>query len=123
MPRLKKPSIKQKLTFNALLESIKVGKPLTTQKAMLKGGFSPNTALNPEKNLLSKEGFQTLLNRIDDSVILARVNEILVEGANRESLQAADMFLKLKDRYPAQKSKIIGLFDTIKNLEEDEQEN
>ena len=63
---------------------------------------------------------RNLLSRIDDAPILAKVYEIIFGDDKRSSLTAADMIMKLKDRYPAQKSKIIGLFDTIKNLEEDE---
>ena len=118
--KTKEPTIRQKTTFNALLLAIQSGEPFTWRAIMKKGGYGATTSRMPEYNLLNREGFQTLLSRIDDAPILAKVYEIIFGDDKRSSLTAADMIMKLKDRYPAQKSKIIGLFDTIKNLEEDE---
>ena len=112
-----KPTIRQKTTFDILLKAIQAGEPFTWKAVMTKGGYSPVTATRPELNLVSREGFQKLLARIDDSSVLARVYEIIFGEDKRSALTAADMIMKLKDRYPAQKSKIVGLFETIKSLE------
>ena len=58
-----------------------------------------------------------LLNKIDDEVLIDKMNEIAISEDKRASLQAIDMSWKLKDKYPAQKSKIIGLFEKITDLE------
>ena len=60
--------------------------------------------------ILQSKGFQELLAQIDDQDILKRVHEILVDDDKRSSLVAADMLLKLKDKYPAGKLKL-GAFD------------
>ena len=114
-----KPTLRQRTTFNVLLDSIRNGRRITWKAVMVKGGYSKKTALNVEHNLLSRGGFQRLLERIDDAPILAKIYEIVFGEDKRSSLSAADMIMKLKNRYPAQKSKIIGLFETIKSLEEE----
>ena len=115
------PTIRQQNTFDVLLKAIREGKPFHWKAVMIQGGYSKNTAVCPVYNLLNREGFQKLLLRIDDAPILAKIYEIIFGEDKRSSLTAADMIMKLKDRYPAQKSKIVGLFETIKGLEEDEE--
>lgn len=117
MPLTTRPTIKQKAAFSQMLEAIKTGKDVELKKIMIKAGFSELTARNPETNLLSKESFQQLLNQIDDSEILNKFREILKAEDKRASIAAGVELLKLKDRYPAQKSKIIGLFESLSNLE------
>ena len=51
-----------------------------------------------------------LLAQIKDADILARVYGILLDEDKRSSLIAADMLLKLKDKYPAGKLKL-GAFE------------
>lgn len=119
----KKPTLRQQTTFDILLKVIQSGQPFTWKAIMLKGGYSPVTAQAPDLNLISREGFQKLLARIDDAPILAKIYEIIFGDDKRSSLTASDMILKLKDRYPAQKTKVLGLFETIKNLEEDNEKN
>lgn len=119
--RSKKPTIKQKLAFNAILKSIKenkqTGKPVISMgRAMILGGYSPSSAINPELNLTSKEGFQRLLTRIDDTELLDTVMGIVRTGANREKLSAVDMMFKLKDRYPQKDTKMVSLFTKIETL-------
>ncbi len=112
-----KPTIRQKTTFDELLKAIQSGQPFSWKAVMTKGGYSKNTAVCPEYNLVSKEGFQQLLSKIDDAAILAKVYTIIFGEDSRSSLNAADMIFKLKDRFPAQKSKVVGLFDTLSSLE------
>jgi hypothetical protein len=115
---MRKPTIKQKIAFTKLIEKIENKEPIKMGEIMLQSGFSKVTAINPGKNLLEKVGWQQLLSKIDDSVILERINNILIDEDKRASLQAADMLLKLKDRYPANKIKMTAFDERDKVLEE-----
>ena len=100
---------------------MKTGNDVNLKAIMKKAGYTDITSCNPSNSLLNKEGFQMLLNKIDDNVILNKFYEILQAEDKRASIQAGKELLLLKDRYPASKSKIIGLFDRISSLEEDEE--
>lgn len=118
-----KPTVRQKNAFNAFLEAVQAKKPFSLKVVMTEGGYSEETARDPERNLLSKKGFQVLLAQIDDGIVIAKVYEILMGESSRESLSAAKMIFDLKNRFPAKETKILGLFDTIKNLQEDKEES
>jgi hypothetical protein len=108
-----KPTIRQKQAFKVLTKKIAGEKPFTMGEVMVTAGYSPASAVNPEANLLSKPGFQALLTKIDDDHILSRIYGILLDDDKRASLQAADMLLKLKDRYPAGKLKVTQYNDEL----------
>jgi len=112
------PTIKQELTFAAMLNAIENGEGFNLKDLMIKSGYSKNTAVNPGKNLIKKEGWQQLMAQINDEIILAKIYEVLFAGDKDSTLKAADMLLKLKDKYPAQKSKVFGLFQTLEGLKE-----
>ena len=115
MEKHKKPTIKQKIAFNNLTEKIREKKPVKLGDVMIESGYTEATARNPEKNLTSKTGWQLLMASIDDKTILKRITEILIDNDKRASLQAADMLLKLKDKYPDKKFKI-GTFQEKEDL-------
>lgn len=119
MPSRVQPTIKQKLAFSQMLRAVEAKKEFSLGEIMLSSGFSKATAINPGKNLVSRPGFQRLLGEISDEMILARVYQVLFGKSNRDALAAADMLLKLKDKYPASKSKVMGLFTTINDLEDE----
>jgi len=99
------------------VEKIKQKKPVKMGKVMIEAGFSKSTARVP-KQLTESKGWQQLLAKVDDSAILDKLNAIAMDIKDKRAcLQAIDILLKLKDKYPAQKSKIVGLFDTISGLE------
>jgi len=110
-----KPTLKQKTTFRKMIEAIENGGRLDFKTLMMRGGYSEATAKNPTKNLLSKEGWKQLLAQIDDRVILAKLYEVMLGEDKRSSLTAADMLLKLKNKYPKGEVKAVALF---KDLEE-----
>ena len=102
--------------FTNCLENVKQGKEMNVKREMLDAGYSKTSA---SVGIIKKtKTWQKLLSEIDDEEILEKVKEILKAEDKRSSLTAADMLLKLKDRYPAQKSKIVGLFDRISELED-----
>lgn len=119
MPITKKPTTKQKNTFNNILTATKEGKVIDMKTAMINGGYTKATAKNPEKNLTSKPQWQELLAKIDNQEILDMFYEIMVDKQDKDArIKAGKELATLKDLYPASKSKIIGLFDRISELEE-----
>jgi len=88
---------------------------LPVKHAMVKAGFSPKYANNPQK-VTKSLSWNFLLGTIDDRVILTRVMRILNSQDNRSALQAADMLLKLKDKYPAGKLKFSTYTDEMGDL-------
>lgn len=88
----------------------------SVSKAMREAGYKDKTAKNP-KNLTTSKAFKEVLLDIDDEAIVKEIRSIaLAKDDKRAKLQAIDMLLKLKDRYPAQKSKVIGLFDKLSDI-------
>lgn len=121
--RKRLPTLRQKMAFEEMLKAIETGQNLNWYQIMQKAGFSRSTAINPGANLLGKRGFQMLLEKIDDEVILGRIYHILNTADKDASLKAADMLLKLKDRYPARKSKVLGIFGSLDDIKKTDDEN
>ena len=115
-----KSTLRQKIAFSNLLRKIANKEPWTLNEIMVISGYSENTAINPEQNLISKPGFQVLLEQIADDSVLAVIYSVLMGEDKRSALTAADMLLKLKDRYPASKSKVMGLFGNMDYKEDGE---
>ena len=67
---------------------------------------------NLTKPLIRKR-FEECLNEIDDEEVIGVIKEILHSGDARARLQAADMAMKLKDRYPAQKQQWQGQLESL----------
>ena len=102
-----KPTIRQKIAFNKVVEKLNNKEPVVMNEIMVSSGFSKATAINPEKNLLSKVGWKTLLSQISDEEVLKRIYAIATDMTDKRAcLAGADMIMKLKDRYPAGKLKV-----------------
>ena len=95
------------------------GNPQTMGQILIASGYDKNTADKPIQ-VISSAGFQALLAKIDDEVILNRFKEILVDDDKRSSLSAGIELLKLKDRYPKESNKFISLFTKIEELDRSE---
>jgi len=87
--------------------------PILLKEIMLEAGYSKATAKNPELNLTGKLGWKMLLNTIDDAPLMKKLSEIALSKDKRASISAIQEIFKLKDRYPATKNKIVGLFDKL----------
>lgn len=109
-----KPSQKVKNTFEDVVSGMKPG------KAMKKNGYSDAYASNPHQ-LMKTQGWQFLLDNVQDRDILARIYDILLDTDKRSSLTAADMLLKLKDKYPANKMKMTSYTEEMNELAEIEE--
>lgn len=90
---------KQKKAFKTKLQNPE----LNDGKVMLSAGFAKSTSRNPSK-LTKSKGWQELLEQVDDDWLLKELKSIAKDtNDKRPKLQAIDMLLKLKDRYPAGK--------------------
>jgi len=97
-------TLKQQTAFNKVLENAQQGNPKSAKQILTESGY--HKIANQAVRIFRSRGFQELLKEIDDEVILSRIYKILQDDDKRSSLVAADMLLKLKDRYPAGKFKI-----------------
>jgi hypothetical protein len=96
---------RQKLAFRKLSEKVRDQKPVVMGRIMREVGYSKQTSLKPKK-LTESAGWQQLLGRVDDFPLITQAFNIALAEDKRASLQAIDMLLKLKDRYPAGKLKV-----------------
>ena len=98
--------------FRDVLKSVENGRQPNIKQAMLKHGYA---LISAEKNKVTQsKTWDKLLKEIDDEEILNKIKDIMRDEDKRSSLAAADMLLKLKDKYPEQKTKIMGLFGALK---------
>ncbi len=107
-------TIKQKTLFQKLLENVSNGNPKSLAVLAQESGY--RKIAYQSGRIIEAKGFQELLRKIDDEIILAKVYEVLLSEDKRSSLAAADILLKLKNRYPAGESKFIGLFGNLDSL-------
>lgn len=112
------PTLAQKIAFNSVLKQVSDGKRPNVTQAMREAGYAPST-IKKQRDVTQSKGWKELLATIDDSALMARVREIaLAKEDKRASLQAIDMLMKLKDRYPAGKLKVTEYDEEISSLEE-----
>lgn len=114
----KSPTIRQRRMLSLLVENAEKPKPDSVRTLALQAGYSESAANNPARAIFAAEGFQGLLKLIPDDEILASILEVMRGDDKRSTLQAADMLLKLKDRYPAGKLKLQGFADELAELAE-----
>ena len=104
---------RQRAAIGYVLES--QGK-MSVSEAMRKAGYSEATAHNPQY-ITRLPTFQDILNGVSDDIVIQRIIKALVSEDNRAALQAADMLLKLKDRYPAGKLKVQAYHEEVEKLQ------
>ena len=108
-------TINQKNAFKKTLERIKGNNRVVLGEVMRESGYSEKTALKP-KLLTNSKGWQDLMSQIDDATLLQRLYDIALDkNDKRATLQAVDMLLKLKDRYPDNKIRL-GAIDQWKQF-------
>ena len=101
------------------LQKVKQHKAVKMGQVMVEAGFSPLTARNP-KDLTDSAGWAELKKKyLDEEIALITLNELAgKENEDKDNrLKASTEILKLQDRYPAQKSKVLGLFGALEDLE------
>lgn len=108
---------KQKAALSNLVENRRNNNPKTLGEILLASGYSESTAIKPSQVMRSK-GWQELLDDINDDSLLKELKDVAHDKKDkRAKLQAIDMLLDLKGRYPNQKNEATFI-DTIKKLNE-----
>jgi len=96
-------TLKQKTAFNKMVENVGNNEDLNMGVILRNSGYSEAMAKNPQK-VTEAKGWTELLAQIEEQPLLKRLREMAIERTDkRASLQAIDMLLKLKGRYPNQK--------------------
>ena len=105
----------QKQAFKKKMELIRKNEPIYLKRIMKEVGYSPSACRTP-KTRTESDGWKELQAKYaNDEKALMTLSE-LADSENQDKdnrLRASVEILKLNDRYPANKSKIIGLFDKI----------
>ena len=99
-----------KNVFNDSLKNVRAGKTADVSNTMKKHGYSESSA----KALKVKQTktWQELLNKIDDEKVLTMLDEIVEDKSDKRArIEAGKEIMKLKDRYPKDKTKLIGLYE------------
>lgn len=87
-------------------------------RAMIEAGYDETTAKNP-KNLTESVTFQALVKRIPYKEIIDNVVRIALDrNDKRSALGGAHLTFRIGDKYPAERAKIVALFDRLSDLEE-----
>ena len=114
-------TIKQKTAIKKTIENLRNNNPKPMGKIMLESGYKPSVAQHPKVLTESKAWVETMKS-IDYSKHLRELDEMASTENNQDKdnvLRSKDMLFKLGDKYPASKSKIVGLFEKIGELSED----
>jgi hypothetical protein len=117
------PKIRIKKIFMEALNEIENGRKPSISGIMRKYGYA-DTSAKVLKVTTTKTWKNLLDKMIDDEKILERLNEIAMDKEDKRAcLQAIDMILKLKDKYPQHKTKIMGLFGAIQKQIQGQEED
>jgi hypothetical protein len=115
----------QKTVFKKKLEKIQHGERVVMKDLILEAGGSLNTANRAQSITKSKGWGELKAKYADDERALQTLYDLA--GADNEDkdnrLKASIETLKLNDRYPAQKSKIMGLMGNLDEIFGEKQEN
>ncbi len=117
-----KSTPRQQAAFKKMLELLAKSEPVILGTIMREVGYSTATAINPGKNLTSKEGWDALKRELDSEGARDTLND-LVSPRNtdkRTRFSAAVEIIKIQGGYPQQESKVIGLFEKVGELQKDD---
>lgn len=110
-------TLKQELTFRELVQALDKKEPIKLNQLMLRAGYTKATAHNPEKNLTSRLGWQTLLATIDDKPLLDKLWAIALSEDKKAGLNAIrTLLIDLKGYGAEKKYKITQYEQNLKNL-------
>jgi hypothetical protein len=108
----------QKRALNLKLQRIKEKKPISMAEIMIEAGYSKKAAEYP-KRLIESKGWQELTEEyLPDEKLLKLHSELLF--ASKDARVKGEMLkeaYKLKDKYPEQRTKIMGLFGALEEKE------
>jgi len=105
----------QKKALNIKLQRIKEKKPIKMGEIMLEAGYSKKAAEYP-KRLIESKGWQELTELyLPDEKLLELHSKLLFNSTDKRiQTEALKEAYKLKNKYPEQTTKIMGLFAGLK---------
>jgi hypothetical protein len=110
------PTELQKQAFNIKLKKTKEKQPVVMKEVMLEAGYKLDSARKPNQ-LIKSVGWQELLNiTFPDERLMQVHNSLLDSNDLRVRKEGLDMAYKLKDRYPASKTKIAAYKEETEGL-------
>lgn len=115
---------RQKALFKKKLETIQRNEPVYLGRLMKEVGYSLSMSKSPSAVTESKGWKDLQVKYADDEKALLTLSE-LADAQNTDKdnrLRASVEILKLNDRYPASKAKIVGMFDKLSKVFDDEKE-
>ena len=93
----------QKEVFKGALEAVANKKRVSISRIMKEVGYAPSSCTKPAVVTKTK-GWEELLAEVSDDGLLKELNNLSHDKRDkRAKLQAIDMLLKLKSKYPATK--------------------
>ena len=101
------------------LLAVRSGKTPNVQRSMIRHGYSVSSA-RANKVTQSKTWVNLKAKYLKDDIALQTFND-LAQRTNDDKdnrLRASIEIMKLNDRYPAQTTKVLGLFQTLETIEE-----
>lgn len=104
--------------FIDTLQKVRNGTQPNIERSMIKQGYSASSAR--ANKVVKTKTWEALKKKYIKDDLAAQTFHDLAQPTNEDKdnrLKASIEILKLNDRYPAQKSKILGLFGSLEELE------
>ena len=113
---------RQQAAFKKMLEKLAKHESVILGTIMREVGYADATAINPGLNLTSRPGWDLLKRELDSNGARDAFNELVAKQNTdkRTRLAAAIEITKITGGYPAQESKVIGLFEKVGELQQDD---
>jgi hypothetical protein len=111
------PKPEHRAVLKKMSDKIRKGERVNKKEILMEVGYSESIAETPSR-VLETQGFQQLLAKVSDGVILKRLLSIVTSDNSKDAdaINSAKELLKLKDRYPAGKLKIQGYNDELNDI-------
>ncbi len=108
-----------KNVFDGTLKQVRSGKQPNVSALMRQEGYS-EMSVRAQKVVHTKTWEQLKQKYLKDELALNTFNELAAPSNDDKDnrLKASVEIMKLNDRYPAQKSKVLGLFQNLDTLED-----
>lgn len=111
------PTALQEKAFKLKVEQAKSGERKPMGQIMKEAGYAESTSRQPDQ-LTKSKSWQEMLSAIDEQpVIDAIVKDCFDKKDKRNAFNNRQLLMRLKDRFPKDKTKLIGIFDSLSSLE------
>ena len=114
-------TLKQQTAIKKTLENLGKNQIKPLGKVMIESGYKKSVAKNP-KILTKSKAWEEVLKEVDYNKHVRELDELASIKNNEDKdnvLKAKKMLFDLGDKFPAQKSKVMGLFQAIDDLKDE----